>query len=224
MVPVELRVAAIMRLNALVDQGLVERLGRHLSRHIHRIPPRMVARLVVLTLIQETTVKARTARCGFYGKVTLAQREHGPQPTQRIAKMADNDLYIRIYDGHCWNHPIYESNLKMTHPEHDFAEGSPEGYVRFTRVPPPIIDLATERYDNTKGVENCDAFEHNGCCYEEQEDGSYSDVWYLRKLTDAEKVLQDEWQALLDKSLEEPLTKQELNRFTTLWEMLRPDR
>jgi|TARA_Y100000310_G_scaffold152291_1_gene151794 hypothetical protein len=136
--------------------------------------------------------------------------------------MADNDLYIQIRAGHCFEHPCYESNLKMLFPDHDFSGDPPQGFAKFVRVPPPIIDIATQRYDNTKGAENCDGFCHNGCCYEKQPDGSWKDIWYIRNLTAEEQTWQTEWQALLEKQSTGELSELENSRLIELSGKLDP--
>ena len=45
-------------------------------------------------------------------------------------------LYIQVdIDNNPLNHPVYESNLRLVYPSHDFTGGPPNGWVEFERVP-----------------------------------------------------------------------------------------
>lgn len=97
------------------------------------------------------------------------------------------DLLIQIDEnGSPLNHPYLRTNLQLAFPEGGF-EGSniPSGWLVFERVPEPEIGVY-QKYDDSKGADNCDAWEHNGLEYQVV-DGKVRDVWTVLDMTDAEK-------------------------------------
>ena len=90
------------------------------------------------------------------------------------------NLYIRIKNGVCFEHPILEDNFRQAFPNVD-TSNLPSNFARFTRVPPPEIG-PYEIYLNVQ--------------YELQSDGSYMDVHNVRDMTEIEKTYkQDEIKA-----------------------------
>ena len=95
-------------------------------------------------------------------------------------------LYIQVdTDNNPLNHPVYESNLRIVYPSHDFTGGPPDGWVEFERVPEPQLGVY-QKFDNTVGDDIAIAFNHNGLEYK-LVDGKFKDVWHVLELTDAEK-------------------------------------
>jgi len=95
-------------------------------------------------------------------------------------------LYIQVdIDNNPLNHPVYESNLRIVYPSHDFTGGPPDGWVEFERVPEPQLGVY-QKFDNTVGDDIAIAFNHNGLEYK-LVDGKFKDVWHVLELTDAEK-------------------------------------
>ena len=97
------------------------------------------------------------------------------------------DLLIQIdEDGLPINHPCLRENLQMVYPKGGF-EGSniPSGWLAFERVPEPELG-PYQKFDDSKGAENCDAWAHNGLEYKVV-DGKVKDVWTILDLTDEEK-------------------------------------
>ena len=106
------------------------------------------------------------------------------------------DLLIKIDEnGLPKRHPSLRSNLQMAYPNGGF-EGSnvPAGWLAFERVPEPEIGVY-QKFDDSKGSENCEAWEHNGLEYKVI-DGKVKDVWNIIDMTDEEKkAKQDEVKA-----------------------------
>ena len=106
------------------------------------------------------------------------------------------DLLIKIDEnGLPQRHPRLRSNLQLAYPDGGF-EGSnvPSGWLVFERVPEPILG-PYQKFDDSKGSENCDAWEHNGLEYKVV-DGKVKDVWNIIDMTDEEKkAKQDEVKA-----------------------------
>ena len=97
------------------------------------------------------------------------------------------DLLIKIDEnGLPKRHPSLRSNLQMAYPNGGF-EGSnvPAGWLAFERVPEPEIGVY-QKFDDSKGSENCEAWEHNGLEYKVI-DGKVKDVWNIIDMTDEEK-------------------------------------
>jgi hypothetical protein len=106
-------------------------------------------------------------------------------------------LFIQVNESNVpQGHPAFEYNLKECFPEHDFDSGPPSGWLEFERTPEPKLNVY-EKFDDTKGSENCDAFEtHNGLTYE-LVDGKIKDTWHVIPMTDEEKTKKQE-QAKVD--------------------------
>ena len=106
------------------------------------------------------------------------------------------DLLIKIDEnGLPQRHPRLRSNLQLAYPDGGF-EGSnvPSGWLAFERVPEPILG-PYQKFDDSKGSENCEAWEHNGLEYKVV-DGKVKDVWNIIDMTDEEKkAKQDEVKA-----------------------------
>ena len=106
------------------------------------------------------------------------------------------DLLIKIDEnGLPERHPRLRSNLQLVYPAGGF-EGSnvPSGWLAFERVPEPILG-PYQKFDDSKGAENCDAWDHNGLEYKVV-DGKVKDVWNIIDMTDEEKkAKQDEVKA-----------------------------
>jgi len=95
-------------------------------------------------------------------------------------------LYIQVdIDNKPLNHPVYESNLRLVYPSHDFTGGPPNGWFEFERVPEPQLGVY-QKFDDTVGSDISIAFDHNGLEYK-LVDGKFKDVWHVLELTDAEK-------------------------------------
>jgi len=97
-------------------------------------------------------------------------------------------LFIQVNESNVpQGHPVFENNLKQCFPKHDFNSGPPTGWLEFERVAEPELDVY-EKFDDTKGAVNCDAFEgHNGLTYE-LVDGKVKDTWHVLPMTDEEKI------------------------------------
>lgn len=96
------------------------------------------------------------------------------------------NLYIKVDENNVHiGHPRFESNMKQVHPDHDFTQGPPEGYMRFERVEPPELGVY-EKFDETVGGNIALAFTHNGLSYDIV-DGVYKDVWHVVPMT-AEEI------------------------------------
>tara|TARA_R100000742_G_C4204680_1_gene32784 strand:+ start:88 stop:570 length:483 start_codon:yes stop_codon:yes gene_type:complete len=106
-------------------------------------------------------------------------------------------LFIQVNESNVpQGHPVFENNLKQCFPKHDFDSGPPSGWLEFERTPEPKLGVY-EKFDDTKGSENCDAFEgHNGLTYE-LVDGKIKDTWHILPMTDEEKTKKQE-QAKVD--------------------------
>tara|TARA_Y100001970_G_C14192297_1_gene836109 strand:+ start:1067 stop:1585 length:519 start_codon:yes stop_codon:yes gene_type:complete len=95
-------------------------------------------------------------------------------------------LYIQVdTDNKPLNHPVYESNLRLVYPSHDFTGGPPNGWVEFERIKPPELGVY-QKFDDTVGADIAMAFNHNGLEYK-LVNGKFKDVWHVLELTDAEK-------------------------------------
>ena len=99
-------------------------------------------------------------------------------------------LYIQVDDSNNpLKHPVFESNLKMVYPSHDFTGGPPSGWVEFERVPEPRLGVY-EVFDETVGTGDVSAaFSHNGLEYKYySSENKFKDYWHVRDMTDAEKT------------------------------------
>ena len=97
-------------------------------------------------------------------------------------------LFIKVDENKVpQGHPAFENNLKQCFPDHDFKSGPPSGWLEFERIPVPELGVY-QKFDDSIGVENSDAFRgHNGLSYELVE-GKIKDVWHVREMTDTEKT------------------------------------
>jgi hypothetical protein len=80
-------------------------------------------------------------------------------------------LYIKIENGQLIDHPILEENLIQAFPNID-VNNLPSNFIEFVRKPRPFIDT----------YEVYDGFDY------ELIDGVYTDVHYVREMTDEEKI------------------------------------
>tara|TARA_R100001443_G_scaffold9436_2_gene19051 strand:+ start:289 stop:804 length:516 start_codon:yes stop_codon:yes gene_type:complete len=95
-------------------------------------------------------------------------------------------LYIQVdTENKPLNHPVFESNLQLIYPSHDFTGGPPKGWVAFERVPEPQLG-PYQKFDETIGADIALAFGHNGLEYK-LVDGKFKDVWHVLDFTDEEK-------------------------------------
>ena len=99
-------------------------------------------------------------------------------------------LYIQVDDSNNpLKHPVFESNLRLVYPLHDFTGGPPNGWVEFERVKAPKLGVY-QKFDDTVGTGNISAaFSHNGLEYKYySSENKFKDYWHVRDMTDAEKT------------------------------------
>lgn len=85
------------------------------------------------------------------------------------------ELFIQIRDGNPHEHPIFEDNFRQAFPDIDTNNLPPE-FARFERIPQPIPDT----YEVVEGPTY------------QWVDGIVKDVWVVRPMTDAERVVKNE--------------------------------
>jgi len=95
-------------------------------------------------------------------------------------------------------HPILESNMSAIFGRQLYLGGKtpPSGYLEFIKVERPEL-TAYQKFDDSVGSENSDAYaNNNGLKYEFADDywdddgsriGKIKEVWYVLEMTDAEK-------------------------------------
>ena len=52
----------------------------------------------------------------------------------------EEELYIRVQNGKPVDHPVTGWNLRMIYPDAS-EDNIPKGFERFTRIPPPTLEL-----------------------------------------------------------------------------------
>ena len=97
-------------------------------------------------------------------------------------------LFIQVNESNVpQNHPCFKNNLKQAFPSLDWDNSVPSGWMRFERIPSPVVGVY-QKYDSPD------------ITYEII-DGVVKDVWHIVDMTDDEKkAKQDgvkaEWAAL----------------------------
>ena len=85
------------------------------------------------------------------------------------------ELFIKIQDGQPHEHPIFGDNFRQAFPHID-TDNLPPDFARFERIPAPTPDI----------------YEVVGGPTYQWVDGVVKDVWTVRPMTDAERVVKND--------------------------------